>query len=757
MSPSGAVVVVEGKLSRPVPTWVFSELCPAICQLLVDKLSGADGRVALGCVGYIRAGRRLVPGFQFRNHEFPVWESWAGRSRRRELRHVAVVRGLAKRSSSAKLGFLMGANNVIPARIAEALRRFPPFSMLPEAAVEALAGESVVRVLAAGERAWSQGDPPGNELLFLARGRVEYIWQVEGRSELVDVRDVGDVLGLTALLKGEPFRVTAQVVEDSLFYALPWPGLRALLDTHDEARDYARRHLFWATRVGDVVTMPEPTPARVTGRAKNILQAHLDGARRIEPRAPGRLLTCAPAEPLQRAAERMSAKRVPSILVVDENRRPVGIVTANMLMQTVVVDGVAKTEPVSRIMSSPVVTVAPHSSATAALLVMLRQRIGQVCVTEDGTPDTPALDVCSHKDLLAQSGHHPAGLLREIRAAQTPARFRELCDEIEEIARSYLAAGVSAAFLGQICAELCDELVHRLLDLSAADLAERGTPLPDRPWAWMSVGSDGRREQILRTDMDNALVFAGSDSPEADEAARLLFLQLAGLVVERLVACGYARCQGGVMAANRTWCRTDAEWRAEIDRVPESEDSQAMLRAIVLYDLRFVAGDKRLCEPLRERIFDSVVASPSLQERLANQIVDTPPPLNFFGRFVVETRGSGTGEFDLKGRAMAPLRDAARLLTLRHRLSRRYSTFGRWDELRRNVPGHQELATLARDGYDLLLRLRNLNGLRRGDSGRYLDPGDLTKLERAQLANVFDVVRMVQDVVRVEFSIPVRL
>ena len=651
----------------------------------------------------------------------------------------------------------MGVNNVIPARIAEALRRFPPFSMLPEPAVAALAADSVVRVLAAGEKVWSQGDRPGDELLFLARGRVEYIWQVENRSQLVDVRDVGDVLGLTALLKGEAFRVTAQVVEDSLFYALPWPALRTLLETHDEARDYARRHLFWATRVGDSVSLPEPTESRVAGRAKNILQAHLDGARTIEPRTAANLLTCGPDETLQSAAERMTAQRVPSILVVDPERRPVGIVTANMVMQTVVVEGVAKTAPVASVMTAPVVTVAPHSSATAAMLVMLRQRIGQVCITEDGTPDTPALDVCSHKDLLAQSGHHPAGLLREIRAARTPARFRELCDEIEDIARSYLGAGVSAAFLGQICAELNDELVHRLLDLAAAEMAAAGTPLPDRPWVWLSVGSDGRREQILRTDMDNAFVFAAGGTAEADEAARRRFLEFAGRVVERLVACGYARCQGGVMAANRTWCRTDAEWLAEIDRVPESHDSQALLRAVVLYDLRFVAGAKALCEPLRDRIFASVSASESLQGRLAEQVVDTPPPLNFFGKFVVETQGSGAGEFDIKNRAMAPLRDAARLLTLRHRLNRRYSTFGRWDEIRRNVPQHQELATLARDGYDLLLRLRNLNGLRRGDSGRYIDPTDLTKLERAQLANVFDVVRMVQDAVRHDFHIPSRL
>jgi len=398
-----------------------------------------------------------------------------------------------------------------------------------------------------------------------------------------------------------------------------------------------------------------------------------------------------------------------------------------------------------------VFTISPRASATAATLLMLRERIGQVCVTEDGTPDTKALDVCTHKDLLAQSGHHPAGLLREIRFAKSPARFRELCDEIQTIAQSYLEAGVSAIYLGQICAELYDELTQRLLSLSADELTEQGVKLPRVPWAWMSVGSDGRREQILRTDMDNALVFGSSATPDEDETARTIFVKLASLVIDKLVAAGFARCQGGVMALNPKWCRTTKEWIAEIEALGAQTDGEALLRATVLYDLRYVAGERELCELLRGKIETTVSSQSSLQHRLAGHIIDNTPPLNFIGRFVVETLGVGNQELDLKSRGMAPLRDAARLLSLHHGLNRRYSTGGRWDELRRGVPTMQETAALAREGYDFLLRLRTLNGLRRGDSGRHLDPSTLTKLERAQLANVFDVVRSVQQIVQMEF------
>jgi CBS domain-containing protein len=644
------------------------------------------------------------------------------------------------------------ARNSIPDRIAHALRQFPPFSMFGEEAVGVLAREAEVQVLVAGDFVWRQGDPPGTLLRFLARGRVEYFFHDAAERERVDVRDVGDLLGLTALMEGAPFRVSAEVVEDSLLYCFPWDRIKGLLDAHDAARNYARRHLFWATRVG----RSTPRADAASSGAVSLLQAQVEGARVIEVRPLERLLTCLPDSPISEAANLIVSKRVPSVLVVDEARRPVGMVTSTNLVKQVIVGGRDPAEPVASVMASPVVTVAPQSSATAAILLMLRERIGQVCVTEDGTPHSPALDVRTQKDLLAQSGHHPAGLIREIRLARSPARFRELCDDVEEIARGYLDGGISGVLLGQVCAELYDELLLRLIEEAKAGLQTEGWRMPKVPWAWMAVGSDGRREQVLRTDMDNALIFADQGSAEANEAARAAFLRLAERVIGLLVECGFSRCQGGVMASNPRWCRSDLEWGSELAAVPERQEGEAHLRAMVLYDLRHVAGDRALCDALRRTLFASARENRGWMHRLAEYCVETPPPLNFWGKFVVEKKGEHTGEFDLKARGLSPLRDAARLFALRHRLMRHYSTGGRWLELSEVAPAMAEVATLANESYDLLLRLRIATGLRRGDSGRYVQTGDLSKLQRSQLTNVFDVLRMVQDAVRREFNLEVR-
>lgn len=291
----------------------------------------------------------------------------------------------------------MNKANRIPARIAEALQKFPPFSMLPEPTVASLADKAQVKVLVKGDHVWEQGDPPSDEVLFLAMGRVAYHRSDNGTEELVDVRDVGDVLGLSALHEAESYRVTAEVQEDSILYVLPWSDFEFILEINDQARNYVRRHLFWGTRVGRSV----PTVGFDIEDARSILEAHLDGAQVIQARPPEWLLSCRPDTPIRTAAEMMVQRNLSSILVVDGNGHPLGYVTDKQLVREVVVGKTKSSSSVARIMHSPVATVAPKTSAMAALLTMLHERIDHICVTEDGTPDSRAVDVCTPKDLLS--------------------------------------------------------------------------------------------------------------------------------------------------------------------------------------------------------------------------------------------------------------------------------------------------------------------------------------------------------------------
>ena len=285
---------------------------------------------------------------------------------------------------------------------------------------------------------------------------------------------------------------------------------------------------------------------------------------------------------------------------------------------------------------------------------------------------------------------------------------------------------------------------------------ENGQDVSDLDWAWVSVGSDGRREQTLRTDMDNAIVFKSSGSTEKDQQIREQLTSLAESVIQKMIYCGFSRCQGNVMALNPKWCLSDQEWKKEILSIDAFTDSTELLRAIIIYDMRHVTGNKSLTESIRSTMFEHVSNNVGILRQLAILATELSPPLNFLGKFVVEKKGRNSGEFDIKNRAMAPLRQAAQAFALKYQLSLRYSTGGRWSEIAKKVESLKEIALLAQEAYDFLLRLRTMNGLKRGDSGRFIDPEKLTKMEKAQLVNVFDVVRMVQSSLREEFHIEAR-
>ena len=210
------------------------------------------------------------------------------------------------------------------------------------------------------------------------------------------------------------------------------------------------------------------------------------------------------------------------------------------------------------------------------------------------------------------------------------------------------------------------------------------------------------------------------------------------------------------MALNPKWCLSDQEWEKEILSIDAFTESTKLLRAIIIYDMRHVTGNKSLTDSIRSTMFKHVSSNNEVLQKLAGMAVELLPPLNFLGKFIVEKQGRNSGEFDIKNRAMAPLRQAAQAFAFKYQLSLRHSTGGRWTEIAKRVENLKEIALLAQEAYDFLLRLRTMNGLKRGDSGRFINPEKLTKMEKAQLVNVFNVVRMVQNSLKKEFQLDSR-
>ncbi len=464
------------------------------------------------------------------------------------------------------------------------------------------------------------------------------------------------------------------------------------------------------------------------------------------------VVTCGTGTTIRDAAALMSERNVGSIVVVDQRRCPLGIVTDADLRNKVVAGGLPPDGLVRSIMSTPVVTVPVRNTAAGTIITMMRRGTRHLCITEDGTSGSAVIGIISEHDVVLIHGNNPAVLAKEIAGAEDVAALALLRERGDELVSQYVSRGISVRFVADMIAEINDALVTRLISLAVRTLDSGGLPRPASEFCWLSLGSDGRREQLVQTDQDSALVYA--DPPEGErESTRAYFLRLAGEVTSGLASCGFAPCPGNDMAVNPEWCRPLSGWLERIHswiRVPNEE---ALLNAATFFDFRPACGDVELARGLRERITSEIVADRSSLILMAKNAAHNPPATGLWERLNVEKKGSYRGCFDLKLRAMKPVTEAVRVLALDRGV---HALTGTLDRLETMAAGDRAIERIRPDvveAYELFMRYRVLYTTKGNDAGRYLDLRKMSKMEMRRLRFLLGSVSSLLKLVQVRYQL----
>lgn len=357
-------------------------------------------------------------------------------------------------------------------------------------------------------------------------------------------------------------------------------------------------------------------------------------------------VSCGPQAALREALERMRAQRVGSMLVVDAQGRPLGILTRHDLPR-LMLQQVALDTPVAAVMTQPVHSLTVDHTAQDAVLLMTRQGVRHVPVTRDGV----AVAMVSERDLFALQRQSLRQVGSGIRAAASVADLQRSAQAIRQLAAALQGQGVQARQLTELISHLNDLLTCRLLEIVAV-----GTGLAPRRWCWLALGSEGRSEQTIATDQDNALILADDVSGE-ERAAALAF---GGAVNQALDACGYPLCRGGIMAGEPACCLTLRQWRERFGHWIAHGAPEDLLNASIYFDLRPLAGDAALAQALRDEVLQSARATPRFLKQLALNALDRRAPLGLLGGIATDARGT----LDLKLQGTAIFVDAARVYAL---------------------------------------------------------------------------------------------
>ncbi len=643
-------------------------------------------------------------------------------------------------------------SNTIVERVAADLAKYPPFDQLNADLLYELASSVSVTYHEEGETIFSKGDSLRECAFMVMKGAVRLFEDIDGKEVLVDMCDEGDIFGVRAIFARHDYVLTAQIAEESLLYEIPVEKITMLLQKSSDAA------MFFAAEFARSVEEIEHSLTEAMGhgrqRMKELACRSFLENETLEVKHVMNVMTCPPDISIQDAACIMSERNIGSIIVVSPENHPLGIITDTDLRKKVVaVPGSVKEKPVSSIMSSPVYTITSGKTIADMVILMVKTKLRHFCVTEDGSPDSPVTGIISEHDIITSEGNNPAVIMKAIMQADSGDQLKEQRDKAENLLQVYIEQDVAMHFISSIITEINDALIIRAIDFSLSDLdSEFGNRRPESRFCWLSLGSEGRKEQLLRTDQDNAILYEDPSEDDAGETHRY-YLDLGRRVSAILQHCGFVQCPAEVMASNPRWCQPLSVWKGYFRKWIVTPEPQAVMHSTIFFDFRPVYGEQKLASTLKQEIFSQIGQNRGFLQFFAKNALQNPPPLGFFRNFLVEKSRDHANEFDIKARAMMPLSDAARVLAYELKVPEYFSTVERFRRLGSLVPGMADLAPEAAAAYEFLMKLRAVNGLVAGSSGRYIKPESLNKLDRQMLRNVFSTIEKVQKALNLRFQL----
>ncbi|MBV6474863.1 MAG: hypothetical protein MOGDAGHF_00359 [Rhodocyclaceae bacterium] len=448
---------------------------------------------------------------------------------------------------------------------------------------------------------------------------------------------------------------------------------------------------------------------------------------------------------VRQAIRVMDEKRIGSIIVADgEGRLPLGIFTLRDLLHRVALPGCTLDLPIASVMTAGVITVKPQTTAYQAALIMGRRGLRHLLVVDDAGS---LLGIVSQNDLFALQRTGVNDVTGNIREAKDLAALQSCARDIRSMADAMLRQGVAADQLTHLISTLNDLLTLRIIELTHDEF-----DLPQVRWCWIALGSEGRYEQTLSTDQDNGIIF----DADGEDAGRIrdALLPFAGAVNNKLDACGFPLCKGGIMAGNAEWCLSLEEWRGKFSKWIQSPEPKALLNASIFFDFRPLYGDEELSHDLREWLLGISGKATLFLRLMSENALQCAPPLGMIRDFVYDNNKDFPHTIDLKMYGSRPFVDAARIFALANNVA----MTGTAQRLR----GAAEATNLGADveamidGFYFiqLLRLRHQQDLSDGNGGaNRIDPDKLNELDRHILKEAFKQARKLQDKLRLDYRL----
>ena len=588
-------------------------------------------------------------------------------------------------------------------RVADFLKKYPPFQAMDDGDLLTLAGHGRVRFHERNEHILSQGESHRHHVFVIQQGVVSLWSDVNGVLELRDVRGPGDLLGIERFNGAPASPHSARAATDVVVYALPADELATLLVKYESARRYVSAY--------STVTLDYQADDE-RRRPETVFLHDVVKGRRV--------VTCDWNDSTRSAARTMRAQGVDALAVVEQGRLR-GVVTSADLIAWLADGNGGVDQAVGNLLRGSLIAMSPAASIADGVLTLAGVGAGALAITADGHPDGELHALITVADLAPVFGDQPASIVRDIRRASSTQELRALNHRARAFALKYLDSARSADWLARFMTLVDESIVTRVITLDG---------LPDSDGlCWELYGSSARGESMTRLMPELVLMTAGRHADASAAYRRVL-----GLLAE----CDYLPrpeqpFDVSFLAASA------AEWNERFVGWIRNPILEEMYLARGLFDLRPMQDGHPLHREIEAAMADAI--DRDFLRIIANDCVARLPPLTFFQDAVLDDMGERSATFQLDRHALTPLVDVARVYGIAAGRVLGGSTHDRLALARRLLPQHEAIFREASDTLRIVLWLQGRVGIRQGTGGAELPPTLLSRHDRQVLKSGFRVIQ----------------
>jgi len=633
--------------------------------------------------------------------------------------------------------------NVIAERIADFLKQYPPFNNLTFEELTIVATSIRVVSLAKHKTLFQINDVPHDSFYVVASGVINLSVVSDAEETLLNKCVEGDIFGLRPFFAKNNYMMTAKAREESIVYAIPIATFRPFVAKNAEVLNFLLESFAHNSN----------NPADRENKGKLISDNVIfSGGGQSEIQYFQSLvynklpLRTSRASLVKDVAQLMTDNLMDCVIII-ENGLPVGIVTDNDMRSKIATGRYPITIAVDKIMASPVIAVPESISLAEAQLLILKNNVSHLCVTLDGSDSSEVKGVISQHDLIVAQASNPGVLIKEIKRSQDGKDLKKVRNKLTELIQTSMVKNLPLSHISNVASEITLAIIKRSVELAILELGS-----PPARFAWLSIGSQGRKEQLLLTDQDHILVF---EDVAADKYRDVkdYFLKLAKKATSTLEKVGYEPCPHGHISSNILWCKSLTDWVKQYTNWMKTPGEKSNEIASIFFDYEIAFGEVRIEEAITDVIFKNSGNNRLFFDYLGNDALRKPAPLSFFKKFNVEEEGPHKDKFDIKTRALMPLIDSARLFCLSLNIKGINNTFLRFKQLAIVDPKHSEIYLNCAEAFLVLSRIRTAEGLKTDSDGQYINLEELSKVDREKLKNAFAPMKDLEELIKDRFQL----